>query len=176
MSFEIALERTLEIEKESSNHPLDPGKQTVWGVSRVYWPQWEGWLYVNKGLPVPGEIVTLFYRDNFWDRIQGDELASLHDPLATEVFDTAVNVSVRNSIMFLQEGLNLLNRNQKLYPDLVKDCFLGAITLDAIESCIAENRQNRLVKVLNHLQAEYYINIMRKNPEMEEFSGWFERT
>jgi lysozyme family protein len=175
-SFRKGLAHTLGIEGPESNHPLDPGGQTVCGIARNRHPNWEGWQIIDQGGTVPNEMVALFYKVNFWDIINGDRLAALSLDVAIEVFDTAVNISPRRAGGILQEGLNLLNRNGQIYPDLLQDGKIGDITIGALKNCIKAGRLKKLAKLLNHLQAEYYIQLMRKNPEKEEFSGWFERT
>jgi len=175
-TFDKALERTLGIEGEISNHPLDPGGLTYKGISRVYWPEWKGWKYIDREEVPPIESVEKFYRKNFWNRIQGEALSKVNVEVAMEVFDTAVNISVYKGCKILQEALNLLNRNESLWDDLVCDGIVGSETISALTSCNYDLRILKLLKVLNHLQAEHYINLMRRHPEREEFVGWFDRT
>jgi len=174
--FQIALAHTKGIEGPESDHQLDPGGQTVWGIARNRHPKWEGWALVDRGEPVPNEMVALFYKMNFWDAINGDRLAALSRDVAIEVFDTAVNISPVSAGKILQEAMNLLNRNRMLYQDLPLTGNIRDMTIGNLKTCIMVGRLKKLVKLLNHLQAEYYINLMRSNPEREEFSGWFERT
>jgi len=174
--FDIALEHTLRHEGETSNLLSDPGGLTYKGISRVYWPNWEGWKYLDRGEVPPEFLVREFYRINFWDRIWGDNLSTFGPNLAAEVFDTAVNLSVTTATKMLQEALNLLNSDQDIYADVVVDGKLGPMTLSAVTDCCVYGRKNKLMKVLNILQGEHYINLMRRHPEKEEFSGWFNRT
>jgi choloylglycine hydrolase len=51
--------------------------------------------------------------------------------IAVELFDTAVNMGVGISARFLQEALNLMNRNQQDWNDLVVDGLCGKNTLIA---------------------------------------------
>ena len=117
-----------------------------------------------------------FYRKNYWAPVQGDKLSD--DALAQELFDTAVNMGVRRAVRFFQEALNLLNRNQKNYDDLVADGWLGAKSLAALNALLVADKNVRyLIKLMNALQAAHYVEIMRNDPTQERFArGWLNRT
>lgn len=42
------------------------------GVSRKYFPKWEGWYIIDSGGTPSQEVLYTFYKDFFWDNIQGD--------------------------------------------------------------------------------------------------------
>ena len=48
-------------------------------------------------------------------------MADISEPVAVELFDTAVNQGVHAAVKYLQGALNLLNANQKIFPDIMKD-------------------------------------------------------
>ena len=54
----------------------------------------------------------------FSDVFRGDDMPRA---LALEMFDTGVNMGTGRAVGFLQTALNVLNRNQQLYPDMVVD-------------------------------------------------------
>jgi len=176
--FLEAFSRTMlfEGERKYTNLPFDPGGQTYSGISRVYWPSWAGWNFLDKGLRDEADIlVPEFYRINFWNRIQGDVVCKLSPAIAYEIFDTSVHTSVHTGCTFLQQALNLLNRNQKEYKDILDDGMLGLITLTTLSLSFVNNPEARILKVMNHLQGAFYIDRMTKHPEREEFVGWFDR-
>ncbi len=119
--------------------PTDRGGETYKGISRVHHPRWGGWRKIDaarRKADFPGlldgdrslqAMVKSFYKENYWDRFLGDDIAD--QEVANELYDTAVNMGVRRSVRFLQNGLNLLNRNQNNYGDLVVDGWLGQTTL-----------------------------------------------
>jgi len=174
--FKFALKLVFSLEGKHSNNHLDPGGETYMGISRVYWPDWHGWEFIDKGKDVPIVLVEKFYRQFFWDRISGDAIAKKAGLLAVELFEAAVNVSPSRASKFLQESLNLLNRNQAEYADILVDGKIGPMTIGALEDSLITNPEPRIIKVANILQGEHYINIMRKTPIREEFRGWFDRT
>lgn len=160
------------------------------GISRYWHPSWIGWevldIYGYSVLPEGmranlHRMVEDFYKFNFWDRLQGEKLAKFSEAIAEKVFDTAVNLSVTDSIKWLQEALNLLNRNTESYPDMVVDGRIGKITVGTLERYLItrpgspEQNENRLLKVFGILQGYHYVQEMRKYPEKEIFRGWFDR-
>lgn len=181
-AFRAAIAITLGHEGVKSDHPLDPGGQTYMGISRVYWPEWEGWAVIDQdGGDDPitrrllDRLVHEFYRVEFWQRFNGDRVSALSHAIAAELFDTSVNLGVHRAVTILQQALNLLNRNQLFYPDIVEDGRLGPRTINVLERYLAGSPVNRLLKVMNSLQAAHYIDQMRRWPEKEEFRGWFDR-
>ncbi|TXH16415.1 MAG: hypothetical protein E6R03_05490 [Hyphomicrobiaceae bacterium] len=84
----------------------DKGGQTFAGISRVYWPAWEGWPLLDAGAPFDNPLVVAalrsFYFKNFWLPINGENLPIR---LATQVFDMAVNSGIDDAARCLQRVL-----------------------------------------------------------------------
>jgi len=167
-----------------SNIKVDPGGETYRGISRVYWPNWPGWEVLSHEVELCNpsavrhldRLVMEFYRAQFWDRFQGDAVSDISEEVAIEVFECGVNLGIHRAVSFLQEALNLLNRNERDYPDILVDGKLGPVTLDTLSTHTKVNRKSTLLKVMNVLQGTHYIAQMRSHPEKEIFRGWFERT
>jgi len=170
--------------------PDDAGGETYRGVARRYHRSWAGWAVIDgikQNLPGGQELdaaleeneslqqeVEDFYRQQYWDRFQGDSIPV--QGLADELFDTAVNMGVHRAVTFLQQGLNLLNRNQQSYKDIVEDGKLGPGTLGALDSFLQHDPPSHLLKILNILQGSHYIDAMRRNPTQEKYArGWLKR-
>jgi len=191
-AFQLAFARTMKHEGGFSHDPADPGGMTYQGISRVHFPEWQGWEIVDRLLqgsstpafsnqPELAEMVRKFYELEFWTRIQGDFISSLSKDsveIAAELFDTAVNLGRRRAIEILQSALNLLNRNGLAYPDICEDGRMGYQTAAALAQYVERRgfEVGALVKLMNHLQGWHYINLMRKYPDKERFVGWFART
>lgn len=134
-NFEAAFQITLGHEGGYGFDPDDAGGETYKGVARRYHPSWSGWSSIDRIKQQSSNRRQLnsllgndhklqqqiqdFYKHNYWDRFQGDAIAS--QELAEELFDTGVNMGVHRAVRFLQEGLNLLNRNQKSFKDILED-------------------------------------------------------
>jgi lysozyme family protein len=73
----------------------------------------------------------------------------------------------------LQRALNLLNNQGKGgWPDLVVDGVYGSATLNALKTYMAKRGKEGekvLVRVLNIMQGQRYIEICERNPTQEQF-------
>jgi lysozyme family protein len=184
--FEKAYKITLDYEGGYSNRPNDAGGETYKGISRKNWPNWGGWSVIDLAKMKPNfpknldnddllvETIKIFYVDNFWNQFWGDDIPD--QEVANELFDTGVNQGVRTAVKYLQEGLNLLNRNQKNYPDIVEDGIFGNNTLNTLKSYLSIDDNSYLLKIMNILQGMHYINYMKQSPIQEENArGWLSR-
>jgi lysozyme family protein len=177
--FPEAVRRLLENEGGYCNRPADRGGETFLGISRRFFPKWEGWPIVDslrsRGV-MPSrenaELVKLaqrFYELTFYDPIGGDRLGDQR--LATEMLDQAVNLGVGRAKRFLQESINLLNRGAK--DVVVVDGQVGPATITELRKL----NPAHVYRVLNALQAEHYLKLCRGDSSQEEFiRGWLERT
>ena len=182
-NFDEAYEKTLEAEGHYANNPSDRGGETYRGIARRAHPDWAGWLIIDAAKRQPGFPGSLerspalqlrvrnLYKAEYWDRIRGDRIES--QMIAEELFDTFVNTGIR--AQFLQRALNLLNRNQGLYPDIPVDGVPGPGTLAALEACLKSRSPTLIYNVMNILQGARYVEIMERDRSQEEFVGWFNR-
>ncbi|MCK4761962.1 MAG: hypothetical protein KAW12_07165 [Candidatus Aminicenantes bacterium] len=199
--FEEALNETLKNEGVYSYHPDDRGGETYMGIARRFHPGWKGWQVIdlikknqssgwteldkksiiNRNLQDNEELqkhVKDFYYMEFWKPIRGDEI--LLQQIANKIFDLAVNVGIFPAVRFLQESLNMLNRNQKDYPDIKVDGKFGKQTLSTLRRHLQLSQYTSygtdLLKMISAFQARYYIEIMRSHPEQRVFArGWMGR-
>ncbi len=185
--FQKAYAITMRHEGGYANHPADRGGMTYKGIARNFNPNWGGWLAIDQARKQTGATATLnkilaaneplqkdvrgFYKLNYWDVNRLD--AIVHQTIAEEVFDTGVNMGVRKAGMILQEALNLTNLNGRAYEDITVDGLVGPMTVALTN---AHPRPATLLKILNALQAERYLNILRNNATQEVFvTSWFFR-
>ncbi|MBW1702152.1 MAG: hypothetical protein JRJ69_07695 [Deltaproteobacteria bacterium] len=189
-NFDEAFEKTAAIEGGYVFDPDDAGGETYKGISRRFNPSWKGWDRVDEIKRANSrkkkfdkvfeqdeslqEEVLLFYKEAYWDKFWGDEIPV--QEIAEELFDTGVNMGVRRAVGFLQEGLNLLNRNQRNYTDIVEDGLFGKNTLKVLMAYLEIDDVSYLLKVMNILQGMHYIEYMRKSPTQEKYArGWLKR-
>jgi lysozyme family protein len=186
-SFALAFAALKATEGGWSDDERDRGGETYAGISRRHYPRWSGWKRIDaakrsKGFPANlaadrylPRMIARFYKRHYWDRFLGDDLPL--DELGAELLDASVNVGLKRAVRFMQESLNLLNRNQQDYPDIVVDGLLGERTLEVMRRHLAVNRTPRyLLKVANIVQGGFYLDIMRQNPRQERFArGWLDR-
>ncbi len=169
-----------------ANDTDDYGRETYRGVSRRFHPTWVGWeviddikdqgsgfesrLDANSKLQ---RLVREFYKVKFWDRFWGDQCTS--QAIATEMLDIAVNLGVGRAIGFLQKSLNALNRDGRLWTNLVVDRKYGKRTASALRECLLRDEEY-LYKMLNIEQGSHYIHQVKKRSRQNRFlRGWLRR-
>jgi lysozyme family protein len=156
-----------------SNHPADRGGATRWGVTeRVA----RAHGYRGDMRAFPRDEAISIYRRLYWLRPGFDGVAE-HAPLiATELFDTGVNMGPGIASGFLQRALNALNRGASDYPDIAVDRKIGPRTLNALRGFLkrrGERGETVLLKAIEALQGERYMRLAEQRPGNEAFLyGW----
>lgn len=112
MNFDKAFEKLLGHEGAYSNHPSDPGGETMWGVAVARANGYQGPM---KSMPV--DVAKAIYRKQYWDATRSDELPEV---VRYAVFDAAVNSGVGQSVRWLQRALGVAD-----------DGKIGSVTLGA---------------------------------------------
>lgn len=141
----------------------DRGGMTFAGIARSFHPGWVGWDILDSAgaddarLP---SLVASFYRDNFWMRVSGDDLAD--QLVANSVFDFAVNAGVRVAVRLAQAAVGVR-----------VDGVLGPVSLAAINGVGADDFRTRfaLAKV-----ARYAAIVNRDRSQGKFLLGWINRT
>jgi lysozyme family protein len=116
MIFDDAFDLLLGHEGGYSNHPSDPGGETMWGVT-VAVARANG--YQGAMASMPRHVAKDIYRKLYWNKVRADELpAAVRYPL----FDAAVNSGAKQAIRWLQRAI-----------DVQDDGVLGPMTLSATQ-------------------------------------------
>lgn len=167
------------------NDPNDLGGETNHGVTKglTDYPR------VNEGLKKLGwngkmkdltkEMAFWVYETEFWNKMRCDDLLAIHPLMADKVFDIGINGGRIRGVGFLQEFLNVMNNEQKLYNDLKVDGGMGNITLCALRSYV-DHRKAQGIKIMLHgliaRQTAHYLEISLGREKNELFSwGWYVR-
>jgi len=186
MPFDNAYTETMGAEGGYVFDPTDRGGETYKGISRVYWPVWTGWAIIDRYKPITDKgvlykdkeldaLTRKFYKKEFWDINKLDDVDAVSVTLAEKLFDTGVNVGTGTAAKWLQSSLNLLNRNQKNYPDIKVDGKIGPNTIKTLQEAIKSSPIDRILTVFAIHQGGHYKAIMEKDPTQERFIGWFDR-
>ena len=150
MTFDQAFARLLGSEGAYSNHPQDPGGETMWGVTKR--------VATSAGYTSPMRDMTqdqakAIYKGLYWDAVGGDALGDL----AFHVFDAAVNSGVRQATRWLQQALGV--------PD---DGVIGPATRLAIAQC----DKARAIRVFSAIRLDFLTSL----PTWPDFGrGWARR-
>ena len=175
-AFENAVERTLEVEGVFSNRKTDRGGATKFGVTERV-ARANG--YTGRMEDMTVEFAVSVYRLQYWDTLRLDDIASLSERIAEEMFDTAVNCGVAVAGRFLQQALNVLNRGTELYADLPVDGVIGPVSVAALKDYLGhrgEEGERVMLRALNSLQCARYIEIAEGNESQEDYVyGWILR-
>lgn len=147
-----------------TNDPLDPGKETKYGISKKAFPTIDiANLTENKAREI--------YYFNYWKPVRGDELPP---PLARMLFDQAVNQGVYAAIISLQRAAAGLTT---VRPTLKVDGIFGAQTLRAVTALMTRADPSSAVDLLTALacdRADQYLSINSAAEERFE-RGWLRR-
>lgn len=113
MTFDEAFHELLGHEGGYSNHPDDPGGETMWGVTKRV-AKAHGYYGAMKDLPV--DFAKDIYKKSYWNSVRADEVVP---PLRYSLFDAAVNSGPERAIKWLQEALGL-EADGKFGPNTMK--------------------------------------------------------
>jgi lysozyme family protein len=184
--FEKAFDHTMTEEGGYVHDPDDAGGETYRGIARKFHPDWQGWNIIDALKRAPHFpkcldrdsnlqiMIRSLYKQLYWDRFQGDNIPI--QEIAEEMFDTGVNMGVHRAVKFLQRSLNYLNRNGNVFPDMADDGVFGPTTLGNLQKYLNKDSPDILLKIMNTLQAQHYLNYMKKSPTQEKYCrGWFRR-
>lgn len=164
--FERALTATLTHEGFFSDDPVDPGGATTFGITENVARDYG---YQGPMMDFPIETAKNIYQTMYWDKNRLDEIAQYDEPIAMELFDTGVNMGIGQAAEFLQRAINVLNRNQTLYPDIKVDGVLGSKTIAVLPKIGESLEKQAIFKIINGLQCELYVRLCEKNPSMEKY-------
>ncbi len=182
-NFKKAYKKLSLIEGGYVNNPHDPGQETYKGISRKYHADWAGWEIIDiykKARPdnfrslieTSSHLNILtedFYKRIYWDYFCLDDIKD--QSIAHELFESSVNIGKPKTTEFLQESLNLLNRDQTLYEDIWEDGVFGPKTKVTLFTCLENKDGKYLYNLLNIFQGYKYIEIGN-----ERFiRGWLKR-
>jgi lysozyme family protein len=162
--FNPAFEKMLHDEggMQLTDIPGDRGGQTYAGIARNANPQWVGWPLVDRK-EFGGSLTSLvrdFYRQNYWDRIRGDEIRD--QQIAETIFNFGVNTGVGVAVKLAQ-----------VIVGAVPDGGIGPKTVELLNQCTPQNfmASYALAKIGR------YAAICNKDRTQSKFLlGWINRT
>ena len=157
--FEQAMAALDRAEGVLSDHPDDAGGMTYRGIARNFHPKWAGWAYVDRGEPVPNNLVVLFYKSVFWTPIRGDKI--INQRVAYSLFSYSVNAGVEPAVTMAQKVL---------YVGI--DGKVGPVTTFALNSVDPDLFLARFALA----RIAHRVEVCKKRPSQKEFLiGWLDR-
>lgn len=173
MNLQDTLTALIGREGRYSNNPSDKGGETMWGVTAAVA---RAFGYTGSMELMPRETAMQIYRERYWVQPGLDKINMLSAAVAEEMLDTGVNMGPATAGKFLQRSLNVLNKDQSLFPNLTVDGGIGKMTIAALKTYL-DSRGNDgrtvLLRMLNALQSVRYIELAEANVSQEDFEfGW----
>ena len=163
------------LEKEGGyvNNPNDKGGPTNWGITQAV-ARAHG--YSGDMRALTREQALAIYEADYWYGPRFDQISAVSPAIAAELCDTGVNMGPAVAAKFLQRSLNVMNNQQKLYPDLMADGQIGPRTISTLKQYLTSrglNAEEVMLKALNSLQGARYIELSEQRPANESFVyGW----
>jgi len=156
-----------------ASNPADKGGPTCFGITEAG-ARANG--YAGPMHQLPRDEAARIYKRLYWLRPGFDQVASRSVAIASELFDTGVNMGPAVAATFLQRALTALNRNGQDYSDLTPDGRVGAQTLAALDTFLkvrGRSGETVLLRALEALQGERYLRLAERRPANEAFLyGW----
>lgn len=167
------IKATLLKEGGYSNNPLDKGGPTMYGITQAT-ARKHGYNFDMRTLPI--EIATAIYYSEYWAGPKFDLIEPIDPALSERLFDWGVNSGPKVPVKYLQRILNVLNRQQKDFPDIEADGIVGNQTLNSLRAMQKRRGAEGLAVVrfmLQSQQSNFYFELAEKNETQEEFEyGW----
>lgn len=133
-NFDICIAPVLRSEGGISNHPLDKGALTRFGISQRSYPKLD-----IAALTV--EQAKALYRRDYWDANKCDQYPL---PVAFEFFDCAVNCGASTATRILQRALNVAD-----------DGIIGPVTLAKLKAADAQ----KVAKCMLAYRIKFYTKL-----------------
>lgn len=154
-----------------TDDPADRGGKTKFGITEAT-ARRLGYAGPMENMTMA--VATKLYIDEYWVRPRFIRVATLSWPVAMELFDTGVNMGIPTGVVILQRCLNAFNNGS--WGDVAIDGAIGTMTLESLRVYLTRRGpegEKVLVRAMNCLQGERYIDIAERDKTQEKFVyGW----
>lgn len=158
------------------DHPADRGGPTRFGITEAVAREY-GYRGDMRHLPL--ETAQQIYADRYWHPNRLDSIVTLSDALAVYLFDYGVHSGPGRPGRDLQRLLNVLNRREQDYADIVVDGAVGPATLGALRGYMSARGpagMTVLAESLNALRKAFLVDLSERRESQEAFTfGWLRR-
>jgi len=160
-------------EGDYSDHPADKGGPTRWGITEAVARQTG---YGGDMKDLPRAFAEAVYMQQYVNAPGFNKVLAVSELIGEEMIDTGVNMGVGHPGPWLQRILNVLNQQQRLFPDLIVDGQLGPATISALRTVLKHRGfagEKVIARGLNCLQGARYLEITESREKNEAFFfGW----
>lgn len=173
MTIQSIIEGVIAREGGFVDNPHDRGGATCWGITEAVARKCG---YTGAMRELPRDVAAKIYFQDYVVAPGFMRIAAINTAIGAKLVDSGVNCGPGRPGQWLQRTLNLLNRQAKLFPDLVVDGDLGPATQAALLYVLNHrgfDGEKVILRALNCLQGAYYIEITERRAANEEFFfGW----
>lgn len=173
MTYRQKIDALIGREGGYSNHPDDTGGETMWGITAAVA---RAFGYTGRMRDMPRSTAAEIYRTRFWLQPRFDVVDDVSPKLAEKLFDIGVNSGQSTGVRFMQRALNVLNQNQRAFPDIAVDGGIGAMTMAALKAFLSARGADGhrvLLGMVAAQQSVFYIECAERRVENETFEyGW----
>lgn len=175
----------ISVEAGYVNHPSDKGGETNLGITKAV--AIENQKMLKERFNWDGKMVNLtydmafaIYETIYWKKMGLDDIVKLSPTIADRMFDIGVNAGSARAVLWLQEGLRVLNRKGADYADINPDGVYGNATYKALKAYFAKNGSKQgslqMLTILITSQGNHYKTISLQREANEDFiHGWLNR-
>lgn len=174
--FEPIFTEVMQLEGGFNLHEVkgDRGGMTYAGISRKFWPNWCGWVSIDKQEfdAKLTQMVREFYREEFWNTMLGDQIKN--QTVAYQVFSFSVNA-----------GRTVAKKLAQNVVGVSSDGVFGPKTIAALNATIQDDKDSEIFKLRYSLLAIFsYKNIAYRdkrrkldtiNSNVKFLIGWINR-
>tara|TARA_R110000772_G_scaffold148690_2_gene259277 strand:- start:370 stop:882 length:513 start_codon:yes stop_codon:yes gene_type:complete len=142
VNYDKCLETILHHEGGYVNHPEDPGGETNMGVTKRVYDDFGGTKDMKD---LEFDDVAPIYKQNYWDRVKGDQL-----PIGLDlcVFDFGVNAGTGRSAKYLQALIGT-----------TVDGGIGPNTLKAVDAYVEEVGIEQAIRGFQQKRQDFYESL-----------------
>lgn len=174
LTIEQIIDRVVAVEGGYVNHPDDLGGPTIWGITERV-ARRHGFTGFMQDMS--RDAAKAIYLREYVVAPGFHKVHELSPQIAEELVDTGINCGPAVAAIMLQRALNAFNDRARLYPDVPVDGDCGPATISALRAYLAKRGGRAevvMLRALNGLQAERYIDLSEKRAGNEAFTfGWF---
>lgn len=175
MSIQKIIDAAIEREGGSkfTDHPSDKGGHTRWGITEKV-ARARG--YAGDMRELPRGFAVAAYTHDYINAPGFNKVLAVSELIAEEMIDTGINMGESWPGPWLQRILNVLNQQQRTFPDLVIDGDIGPATISALRTVIKQRGADGvtvILRMLNGFQVVRYIELAEGREKNEDFLfGW----
>jgi lysozyme family protein len=156
------------------DHPDDSGGPTRYGITQE---TARSFGYKGPMSEFPRAEAEKIYEARYWHSLKLDLIEPISADIAEELADTGINMGTHRAATFLQRSLNVLNAQERYYPDIEVDGWVGRMTVGALKELLRRRQVNGelvMLRMLNSLQGASYVRLAERREKDESFVfGWF---